>query len=59
MILRNIRPLLVQFHREESAQDLIEYALIGTIISLGALAGMSTLASSVNTSFRHIAEQLP
>jgi Flp pilus assembly pilin Flp len=58
MTLRDIHPLLVQFHREEIAQDLIEYALIGTIVSLGALAGMSTLASSVNAAFSHISEKL-
>ena len=39
---------LKQLHKDDSGQDMIEYALIGLIIALGALAGMSTLASSIN-----------
>ena len=45
-------------HKEESGQDMIEYALIGLIIALGALAGMSTLASSVNKEFTKLAGKL-
>jgi Flp pilus assembly pilin Flp len=50
---------LAHFHREETAQDLIEYAIICVIISLGLFAGMGTLASSINTAFNHIGERLP
>ena len=50
--------LLKQLHKEESGQDLIEYALIGLIIALGALAGMSKLASSINAEFQKIAGSL-
>ena len=32
--------MLKGLHKEESGQDLIEYALIGLIIALGAIAGM-------------------
>ena len=45
-------------HKEESGEDLIEYALIGLLIALGAIAGMSTLASSVNAEFTKIAGKL-
>ena len=50
--------LLTSLHKEESGQDLIEYALIGLIIALGALAGMGTVASSINAEFSKIAGKL-
>ena len=50
--------LLRQLHKDESGQDLIEYALIGLIVALGALAGMGTLANSLNTEFNKIAGSL-
>ena len=37
--------LLKNLHKEESGQDLIEYALIGLIVALGAIAGMGTWQS--------------
>jgi Flp pilus assembly pilin Flp len=50
--------MLRNLHKEESGQDLIEYALIGLIIALGALAGMGTVASSINAEFSKIASKL-
>ena len=50
--------LLAKLHKDESGQDLIEYALIGLIVALGAIAGMGTLAQSINSEFSKIAAQL-
>ena len=50
--------MLMNLHREESGQDLIEYALIGLLIALGAIAGMSSLASSINAEFTKIGADL-
>ena len=50
--------MLKTFHREESGQDLVEYALIGLIIGLGALTGMGHIASSINAEFTKIAGKL-
>jgi Flp pilus assembly pilin Flp len=50
--------ILKDLHREESGQDLIEYALIGLLIALGAIAGMGTVASSINAEFTKIAGEL-
>jgi pilus assembly protein Flp/PilA len=50
--------LLRSLHNDESGQDLIEYALIGLIIALGALAGMGTVASSINAEFSKISAKL-
>jgi Flp pilus assembly pilin Flp len=49
---------LKRLHKDESGQDLVEYALIGLIIALGALAGMGTVASSLNAEFSKIAGKL-
>ena len=50
--------LLQQFHQDEAGQDLIEFALVGLIVALGALAGMGKLASSINQEFTKIASSL-
>jgi pilus assembly protein Flp/PilA len=50
--------MLKNLHKEESGQDLIEYALIALIIALGALVGMGTLASSINAEFTKVAAKL-
>jgi len=50
--------MLKNLHKEESGQDLIEYALIALIIALGALVGMGQLASSINVEFTKIAGKL-
>ena len=38
-------------HREESGQDLIEYALVVALIALATTAGMSALATGINSAF--------
>jgi pilus assembly protein Flp/PilA len=50
--------MLKNLHKEESGQDLIEYALIALIIALGALVGMGALASSINAEFTKVASSL-
>jgi pilus assembly protein Flp/PilA len=50
--------MLKSLHQEESGQDLIEFALIGLIVGLGAIAGMGTLSSHINNEFSKIAAQL-
>jgi len=39
---------------DESGQDLIEYVLIGGVVGLAAIAGMSSLATNLNTAFSTI-----
>jgi pilus assembly protein Flp/PilA len=50
--------MLKNLHNEESGQDLIEYGLIALIVALGAIAGMGTLAKSINTLFSQVAGEL-
>lgn len=50
--------MLKNLHKEEAGQDLIEYALIGLLVALGAIAGMGKLAASINSEFSKIASSL-
>ena len=43
---------------DEQGQDLIEYALVVALIAFAATAGMSTLASGINTAFGNIGTKL-
>ena len=53
-----MKELLKSLRKEESGQDLIEYALIGLLVALGAIAGMGTLSKSINAEFTKIAGKL-
>jgi pilus assembly protein Flp/PilA len=44
--------------REESGQDLVEYALVVSLIALGATASMSSLATSFSTAFSKVGSKL-
>ena len=50
--------LLSDFVRDESGQDLIEYALVAAMIGLGAVAAMSRLAEQIISAFSSIGQQL-
>jgi pilus assembly protein Flp/PilA len=50
--------LMLERLKEEHGQDLIEYVLIGGVVALGAVAGMSTFASQVNSAFSNLGTKL-
>ena len=52
------RQILLTLFREESGQDLIEYALLAALIALAATFGMSTVASQINNAFTKIGSKL-
>ena len=52
--LQGFREALV----DESGQDLIEYALVVSLIALAATAGMSTVAGKISTAFTNIGTKL-
>jgi pilus assembly protein Flp/PilA len=43
---------------DEEGQDLIEYALVVALIAFAATAGMSSLATAINTAFTGIGTTL-
>ena len=49
-----LKDVLVELHREESGQDLIEYALIAALIALAATVGMGVVANAINQAFSSI-----
>ena len=53
-----IRKIFASLHRDESGQDLIEYALLAALIALAATAGMTTIASDINNAFTAIGSKL-
>jgi pilus assembly protein Flp/PilA len=57
-LISNLKSVLVTLHREESGQDLIEYALIAALIALAATVGMGVVATAINTAFNSIGTKL-
>jgi pilus assembly protein Flp/PilA len=59
---QNVKPsvlrVLRNLHRDESGQDLIEYALVAALIAFGAVTTMQTLASDINIAFSGIGSKL-
>ena len=56
--ISNLNNLVVTLHREDSGQDLIEYALVAALIALAATVGMSTVATAINQAFSSIGTKL-
>jgi pilus assembly protein Flp/PilA len=57
-LVRTLKPMLSALIRDESGQDLIEYALVAAIIALGATAAMNTLAGNITSAFNKIGTSL-
>ena len=53
-----MRKLWIEFIKEESGQDLIEYTLVAALVAFGAVAGMNTLAQDLNDAFSKIGSKL-
>ena len=53
-----LRTMLVNLLRDESGQDLIEYALVAAIIALGAVTAMTSLAGTIGNTFNTIGTKL-
>jgi pilus assembly protein Flp/PilA len=51
-------PLVLRLWREESGQDLTEYALLLLLISLAAIASMQRIATAIRTAFNTSATNL-
>ena len=49
---------LVRLWNDESGQGLVEYVLILALIAFAAVAGMSNLASSINSAFSKVGTYL-
>jgi pilus assembly protein Flp/PilA len=56
--LNNFKQILSNLLKDESGQDLIEYALVAAIIALGATAAMTGLAGTISTTFTSVGTKL-
>jgi Flp pilus assembly pilin Flp len=45
---------LMRLWKEEQGQDLIEYALLVTVVALACVAGVTTLSAAINTAFSSV-----
>jgi pilus assembly protein Flp/PilA len=50
-----MKQLVVRFVRNDSGQDLIEYVLIGTLVSIAVIAGAGALGTNLNTWYDKLA----
>jgi pilus assembly protein Flp/PilA len=57
-MINRLMKVLSTMHREESGQDLIEYALLAALIALAAVVGMNNVASNINNAFNKIGSRL-
>jgi pilus assembly protein Flp/PilA len=55
MKMRNLKD---GFIRDESGQDLVEYALVLALIALAATVSMKTLATNIGTAFTSVGTKL-
>jgi pilus assembly protein Flp/PilA len=56
--MKNLKQILSNLLKDESGQDLIEYALVAAIVSLAAVTTLGTLASSISAAFTSINTKL-
>jgi pilus assembly protein Flp/PilA len=54
----NVLSTLRNLHTDESGQDLIEYALVASLVAFGSVATMTALATSISTAFSKIGSKL-
>ncbi|HZM59592.1 MAG TPA: hypothetical protein VFB85_07335 [Vicinamibacterales bacterium] len=50
-----MKQLIVRFVRNDEGQDLIEYVLIGTLVSIAVVAGATALGTQLNAWYQNMA----
>jgi len=56
--MMNLKNLLHNLAKDESGQDLIEYALVAALVGLGAVAAMKTLGTTISNAFTSVGSSL-
>jgi pilus assembly protein Flp/PilA len=56
--MTDLKEILIRLVKEDSGQDLIEYALIAALLALGAVTGMKTLANNIGNAFNAVGSSL-
>ena len=52
--MKSLLKSFTSLHREESGQGLVEYVLLIALVAFAATAGMTSLASSINSAFTKV-----
>jgi pilus assembly protein Flp/PilA len=55
MIVMNLKNTFLRLLRDEEGQDLIEYALLATFVSLVAITGATALGNALNNWYTAVA----
>jgi pilus assembly protein Flp/PilA len=53
-----LKSSIQNLHNDENGQDLVEYALVTAIVSLGTVTALQSLATYVGAAFNDVATQL-
>jgi pilus assembly protein Flp/PilA len=56
--MNNVKQILTNLMKEDSGQDLIEYALVAALVGLGAVASISGLSNSIGNTFNGVGTAL-
>jgi pilus assembly protein Flp/PilA len=56
--MKNFKTVVINLLKDESGQDLIEYALVAGLIAVGAVAAMSGLATKIGNAFNNVGSQV-
>jgi pilus assembly protein Flp/PilA len=56
--MANVKQLFMKLAKEDSGQDLIEYALVSALVGLGSVAAISGLDNSLKNTFNAIGSGL-
>jgi len=57
-MMKKIEQAFVAFMKDESGQDLIEYALVAGLIGLGAVVAMTGLSGKIGNAFNTVGNNL-
>jgi pilus assembly protein Flp/PilA len=50
-----MKSVIARFVRDDQGQDLIEYVLIGTLVSIAVVLGATALGTNLNTWYNNMA----
>ena len=54
----NLKKIALAFVKDDSGQDLIEYALVAALIGLGAVSSMKSFATTIGNAFTTVGSTL-
>jgi Flp pilus assembly pilin Flp len=54
----NLQNVLIRLFRDEQGQDLIEYALLATFVSLVAIAGATALGAALSNWYNQVSSKV-